>query len=228
MEAAVKERVRPSQLRLEIASVAPGGDGLAHVMHGNERRAVFVPRSAPGDVLEAEVDWSRKPARARLLRLIEASPLRASPPCPIAERCGGCDLMHLALPAQMDVHRDIVVATLAHALQRATTDVSSDLSAIVTHGWCFSQRQPHRARFVAMYPSVAGSRSDTGKEPRARGRCSTAAPDPRLTRFRPVGSVGLRSSAAAAKRSIALGAGAGARRPVDGQTRRFFSRSGRG
>jgi len=30
--------------------------------------------------------------------------------------------MHLALPAQMEVHRDVVVATLAHALQRAAPD----------------------------------------------------------------------------------------------------------
>jgi 23S rRNA (uracil1939-C5)-methyltransferase len=103
-------------LRLEIESIAPGGEGLAHVTHGERRRAVFVRRAAPGDVLEADVDWTRKPARATVLRVIEPSSQRAVPPCPIAERCGGCDLMHLTLESQTKAHLDIVRASLAHAL----------------------------------------------------------------------------------------------------------------
>jgi 23S rRNA (uracil1939-C5)-methyltransferase len=101
-----------SPVRLEIASIAVGGDGIAHVVYDDQRRAVFVPRTAPGDVLEASVDWTRRPARARVLRVLEASPLRSAPPCPIAERCGGCDLMHLALPAQLDAHVEMVRGAL--------------------------------------------------------------------------------------------------------------------
>src|SRR5258708_4088002 len=106
-------------VRLQIASIAPGGEGLAHVEHAARRRAVFVPRSAPGDVIEAEVDWTRKPARATVLRLIEASPSRVEPPYPLAERCGGCAFMHLGLDAQMDAQREMVRAALAHALSRS-------------------------------------------------------------------------------------------------------------
>src|SRR5882724_7240740 len=104
--------------RLEIASIAAGGDGLAHVLRDEGRRAVFVSRAAPGDIVEAEVDWSRKPARAKVLRVIEFSPLRAEPPCPIVERCGGCDLMHLTVAAQADAHHRIVREALEHALGR--------------------------------------------------------------------------------------------------------------
>src|SRR4029079_13155677 len=77
--------------QLEVTSIVAGGDGLAHVLHDEERRAVFVPRGAPGDVLEAQVDFASKPARATAIRLLQPSRLRAHAPCPYVERCGGCD-----------------------------------------------------------------------------------------------------------------------------------------
>jgi 23S rRNA (uracil1939-C5)-methyltransferase len=107
---------RSVRLRLAISSIAPGGHGIAHVEHGGERRVVFVPRAAPGDLLEAQVDFERRPARAEMMRLIEPSKLRAPVDCPIAERCGGCDLMFLTREAQHGVHRQIVAELLSRAL----------------------------------------------------------------------------------------------------------------
>src|SRR5260221_1727479 len=109
-------------VELEIASIAPGGEGLAHVVHGDRRRAVFVPRAAPGDVVQAEVDWTHKPARARVLKISRASPVRTEPPCPLASNCGGCDLMHISLVAQIEAHRDIVRSALAHAVAPDTPE----------------------------------------------------------------------------------------------------------
>jgi 23S rRNA (uracil1939-C5)-methyltransferase len=119
--------------RLEVTTIVAGGDGLAHVVHGDERRAVFVPKGAPGDVLEAKVDFTRKPARATWVRLIEPSRLRASAPCPYVERCGGCDLMHLAVAAQRDVHRAIVEEALARAIRTAPDEAARVLPAVVSH-----------------------------------------------------------------------------------------------
>jgi len=106
---------RREPVRLEVTAIAPGGDGLAHVVQGLGRRAVFVPRSAPGDVLEADVDFTRKPARGRVLRVLQPSSMRVPPPCPFVDRCGGCDLMHLALEAQQQAHLAIVRAALERA-----------------------------------------------------------------------------------------------------------------
>ena len=117
--------------RLEVISMVAGGDGLAHVMHGDERRAVFVPRGAPGDILEAEVDFTCKPARATSIRLLEPSRLRASAPCPHVERCGGCDFMHLTLEAQVAAHRDIVETALARAIRSPSNDAT--MPEIVSH-----------------------------------------------------------------------------------------------
>jgi 23S rRNA (uracil1939-C5)-methyltransferase len=98
-----------------ITSVAPGGDGVAHVELRGERRAVFVPHTAPGDVIRAEADVSSRPARGKLLEVVTPSPDRVTPACPWSLRCGGCDWMHLSASAQEHGHIDHVRAALPAA-----------------------------------------------------------------------------------------------------------------
>jgi len=95
-----------------VTSLAPGGDGVAHVELGGERRAVFVPRSVPGDRLRVEVDASRRPARGRVVQIVAPGPDRVEPACAWADRCGGCDWMHLSLGAQRRTHVEHLRAAL--------------------------------------------------------------------------------------------------------------------
>lgn len=88
------------RVTLAITGIAAGGDGVGRLDDG---RVCFVPRAAPGDVVEAElVQGQRRFARGRVLRVLEPSPDRVVPPCPHFERdeCGGCQLMHLREAAQ--------------------------------------------------------------------------------------------------------------------------------
>jgi 23S rRNA (uracil1939-C5)-methyltransferase len=81
---------------------------VAHV----DERAVFVPGTAPGEEIEAEVDRNSRPARGQLLRVIAPSPERVEATC-----CGGgCDWMHLSVRAQETAHAEIVRAAVAHAI----------------------------------------------------------------------------------------------------------------
>jgi 23S rRNA (uracil1939-C5)-methyltransferase len=107
----------PSSLTLDatIASLAPGGDGVAHVDIRGERRAVFFPHTAPGDRVRAAVDSSRRPARGRVLELLEAGADRVTPACRWSTRCGGCDWMHLSLEAQGRAHVEQLRAALPAA-----------------------------------------------------------------------------------------------------------------
>lgn len=83
---------------LEITRLAHGGQGVAHL----DGLAVFVPRTLPGDVVDVRLIERRKRyARAELLALREASPLRVPAPCPLYERCGGCHLQHLGYDDQL-------------------------------------------------------------------------------------------------------------------------------
>jgi len=87
-----------------ITEVAPGGDGVAHVEHDGEKRAVFVARAAEGDRLRVRTDFEGRPARGEIVEILEAGPERRAPPCRFAARCGGCDFMHLSLQAQAQLH----------------------------------------------------------------------------------------------------------------------------
>lgn len=92
--------------RLEIDSIAAGGDGVARA----DGFVVFVPRTAPGDV--AKVEWSGKGrfGRGRAITLDVGSPVRVSPPCEhyVHDRCGGCQLQHMSYASQLDAKGAIV------------------------------------------------------------------------------------------------------------------------
>lgn len=109
----------PRPLQLSITSVAPGGDGVAHVELGGERRAVFVPNCAEGDVVRAEVEPAKRPARGRLIEILTPGPDRVAPACPWASRCGGCDWMHLSSEAQARLHVQHVRGALPAAWRDA-------------------------------------------------------------------------------------------------------------
>lgn len=85
---------------IRILRLATGGDGVGRLPDG---RTVFVPRTAPGDLVElTRVREHRRFARGRLANVVEASPLRTAPRCPhyTGDDCGGCQLQHLTPEAQ--------------------------------------------------------------------------------------------------------------------------------
>lgn len=91
---------------LRVASVAAGGDGVAREADG---RVVFLPRTAPGDLVRAEIVEERSSyARGRVGELLERGPGRRPAPCPYYGACGGCQLQHLEAAAQRRAKREIV------------------------------------------------------------------------------------------------------------------------
>ena len=93
---------------VRILRLAAGGDGVGRLEDG---RTVFVPRTAPGDLVElARVREHRRFTRARVARVLEPSPERVVPRCPhyVEDDCGGCQLQHLASSAQREARRTIV------------------------------------------------------------------------------------------------------------------------
>ena len=107
---------------MRIERIAAGGDGIGHLADG---RAVFVPRSAPGDLIElVRVARQRSFARAEVGRIVEPGPGRVAPPCPHYERdrCGGCQLQHLDAGAQRAARRSIVGDALRRLGRRDLED----------------------------------------------------------------------------------------------------------
>lgn len=84
---------------LRIEKLASGGDGLAF----DGGKAVFVPRSVPGELIEARIVDDRSDySRAELLRVLESSPDRVEPLCPLFGICGGCTLQHMSHSSQLE------------------------------------------------------------------------------------------------------------------------------
>jgi len=99
--------------RAVIREVTTTGDAVAELDDG---RCVLVDGVAEGEQVEVELPrkGGRLP-RARLRAVLEPSPARVTPPCPLSERCGGCDWMHLSAETRGELHRRHVAELLARA-----------------------------------------------------------------------------------------------------------------
>lgn len=84
-------------LQLEIETLTFGGRGLAR----HAGKAVFVPHTAPGDLVRCQVVRDRTHyAEAEVREFLKEAPRRRVPPCPVAGICGGCDWQHLPYDQQ--------------------------------------------------------------------------------------------------------------------------------
>ncbi len=94
-----------SPLRLTVDGLNSRAEGVCR----HEGRVVFVPGALPGETVEARLQKSSAAhATARLLRVLEASDVRRSPPCEVYGACGGCSCQHMSYAAALDFKRDIV------------------------------------------------------------------------------------------------------------------------
>lgn len=91
---------------IAIDAIAAGGDGVGRA----DGLAIFVPRTAPGDVAQVAYTTRARLGRGRVLQLLTTSPDRVEPACPhyVGDRCGGCQLQHLSAPAQQSARRHMV------------------------------------------------------------------------------------------------------------------------
>lgn len=100
-------------LDLVAERVATGGDAIAREQSG---RVVFVRGALPGERVRARLTEEHAGyARAELVEVVEAVPVRQAPPCRyVAAGCGGCGWQHVEPAAQVELK----VAMVAEALRR--------------------------------------------------------------------------------------------------------------
>lgn len=81
-----------------------------------DNKNVFVPYAVPGEKLEIEITQSfRDYDEAKIVKVLEASPKRVLPACPLYGKCGGCNLMHIDWAYQTELKAGI----LAELMERA-------------------------------------------------------------------------------------------------------------
>ena len=111
---------------LRIDSIASGGDGVGR----RDGMVVFVPRSAPGDQLQVRGERHDRLIRAEILTITAPSPQRVEPACRhyVEDRCGGCQVQHVAYEAQLDAKAGIIHDALTRIAKVQTLRPSVDAS----------------------------------------------------------------------------------------------------
>lgn len=104
-------------MKLHIEKVVYGGAGLAHPAEGEAAgRAVFVPFTLPGELVEANaVESKGGVVNAELVQVVEASSDRVTPECAHFGECGGCHYQHATYKAQLGIKAEILRETLERA-----------------------------------------------------------------------------------------------------------------
>ena len=96
---------------LELTTEKMAAEGWAIARHN--RFVIFVEGALPGEkVIATMTRRKRKHAFARVTQVVEPSPHRITPPCPMFGVCGGCSFQQMDYPAQVAMKRDVLLESL--------------------------------------------------------------------------------------------------------------------
>lgn len=97
------------RITLKIHALGSSGEGVGYY----EGLTVFVPGALPGEVVEAKItECQKRYGKGKLIQITTPSPDREKPVCPLFGRCGGCQLMHLSYPKQLEMKQQRVAEAL--------------------------------------------------------------------------------------------------------------------
>lgn len=85
-----------------IQEIAFGGSGILKI----DGFVLFIPYTAPGDEIVAEISALKKGyGEAKLKEIITPSQIRTKPECPYFGTCMGCQFQHIEYNAQLEIKR---------------------------------------------------------------------------------------------------------------------------
>lgn len=169
--------------RLELAAgpIAHGGHVVART--GESGLVVFVRHALPGERVLAEVtEDDGRFLRADAVEVLDASPDRVEPPCPYAGpgACGGCDLQHVALPAQRRLKGDVVSEQLSR-LAGVEREVVVEPVPVTGAGDDDGLRWRSRMQYVALPEDQVGLRAHRSHDVVAVEDCLIQSPEAVVT-----------------------------------------------
>lgn len=86
------------EYEITIEDLGNNGEGIGRI----EGYTVFVEGALPGERVRVLMVKTKKHyGYGKLREILEPSPDRITPVCPVAEKCGGCQLQHLSYEAQL-------------------------------------------------------------------------------------------------------------------------------
>jgi 23S rRNA (uracil1939-C5)-methyltransferase len=115
-----------------ITDIAFGGSGVGRA----DGCVIFVPFTAPGDLVEAKILTRKKNfAEAVLVRLLTPGPARTEPRCSLFGKCGGCAYQHLHYEEQLQIKARQVAETLRRVGRIAIPEIEPTVPAPHEYGY---------------------------------------------------------------------------------------------
>ena len=140
-------------IMLEITDLTEEGQGVGK----KDGLVFFVKDSVMGDRVEARILKVKKNyAYAKVENLLEASPHRIAPLCPVAGKCGGCQLQHLSYEKELAWKEDRIAQSLIRIAGLSPEEVERKKEGIL--GGVLS-----RYRNKAQYPVQSRKEIHSGK-----------------------------------------------------------------
>lgn len=140
-----------------IEKLIYGGEGLAH----HEGATVFVPFVLPAErAAIAPAEQKKKFIRARLERVLDASPERIAPRCQHFGVCGGCDYQHIPYDSQLKYKSEILRETLRRI---GKIDWAGEITVHASTPWNYRNRAQWKVRPLKDSSAADSKLTDTDK-----------------------------------------------------------------
>lgn len=98
-----------SILEMQVTGLGSSGEGVGKV----QGFTFFVPGALAGEKIRFQAKQVKKSyGIGELTNVLEPSPERVKPVCPVYKQCGGCQLQHLSYEGQLTVKRQQVIDAL--------------------------------------------------------------------------------------------------------------------
>ena len=138
---------------LEITDLTEEGQGVGKC----DGLVFFVKGTVMGDLVEAKIlKVKENYAYAKVEKLLKASPYRATPLCPVAGKCGGCQLQHLSYEKELAWKEDRIAQSLIRIAGIPEEEVRKRGEGILGG-------ETERYRNKAQYPVQNGKELHVGK-----------------------------------------------------------------
>ncbi len=145
---------------LTIDKLIYGGNGLARLPADEKGpgKAVFLQFVLEGERVEAGIT-EQKPgfARARAVKILEASPQRVQPGCPYFGQCGGCHYQHAGYEHQLQIKSAILRETFRRV---AKLELDQEIRVHASPPWNYRNRtrlRLHARPFMLGYNRMGSS-----------------------------------------------------------------------
>ena len=94
---------------LTVTGLGSTGEGVGKT----EGFTVFAVGALPGENVKVKLNIVKKNyAKGQVIKIVQASPYRVEPKCPVYKQCGGCQLQHLSYEQQLAMKRQHVIDAL--------------------------------------------------------------------------------------------------------------------